>query len=73
MATRFIDTADLVAITTINGEQHVLLVERNWPPYEAHLALPGGLENWRTCRWRSTTATSCPTRHSPSGSPTHWW
>ncbi|WP_369359587.1 NUDIX domain-containing protein [Streptomyces sp. cg2] len=32
-------TADVVA-TTPDG--HVLLIERGWPPYQGHWALPGG-------------------------------
>lgn len=32
-------TADVVVITP---DQHVLLIERSWDPYEGHWALPGG-------------------------------
>jgi 8-oxo-dGTP diphosphatase len=32
-------TADIIAITP-NG--HILLIERNWPPFEGSWALPGG-------------------------------
>ncbi|MEV7076634.1 NUDIX hydrolase [Streptomyces sp. NPDC093990] len=32
-------TADVVALTP---DSKVLLIERDWPPYEGHWALPGG-------------------------------
>jgi 8-oxo-dGTP diphosphatase len=35
-------TADVVLIATRDGEQHVLLIQRGWPPFEGRWALPGG-------------------------------
>jgi 8-oxo-dGTP diphosphatase len=36
-------TADVVLLTTDNeGRQYVLLIQRGWPPYKDHWALPGG-------------------------------
>jgi 8-oxo-dGTP diphosphatase len=35
-------TADVVALAHRDGVRHVLLIERGWPPYAHHLALPGG-------------------------------
>lgn len=37
-----IRTADVVALAEIDGVDHVLLIERRWPPFAEHLALPGG-------------------------------
>lgn len=38
-------TADVVLIGQRDGEWHVLLIERGWPPFEGYLALPGGQVN----------------------------
>lgn len=39
----FIDTADVLALTrSVHGGLAVLLVERAWPPFAGHWALPGG-------------------------------
>lgn len=35
-------TADVIALADHDGQRHVLLIERRWPPHEGHLALPGG-------------------------------
>lgn len=34
--------ADVVLFSQHAGRLHVLLIERNWPPFEGRLALPGG-------------------------------
>lgn len=35
-------TGDVVLLAEHDGELHVLLIERGWPPYEGCWALPGG-------------------------------
>lgn len=35
-------TADVVLMSERDGQLHVLLVERGWPPFEGRWALPGG-------------------------------
>jgi len=35
-------TADMVLFTAREGELHVLLITRRWPPFPGKLALPGG-------------------------------
>lgn len=35
-------TADVVLLSNQNGQWHVLLVQRGWPPYRGMWALPGG-------------------------------
>ncbi|SBW21090.1 hypothetical protein FDG2_1897 [Candidatus Protofrankia californiensis] len=35
-------TADVVLFAMRDSEQHVLLIRRDWPPYEGYWALPGG-------------------------------
>lgn len=35
-------TADVVLLGEQDGQLHVLLVERGWPPFAHHQALPGG-------------------------------
>lgn len=35
-------TADVILTTCIDGERHVLLIRRGWPPFAGMWALPGG-------------------------------
>lgn len=37
-----IKTADVVLLGTRDGQEYVLLIQRDWPPYEGAWALPGG-------------------------------
>jgi len=38
-------TADIVLLSSIDGKQYVLLIERKFPPLEGMWALPGGFMN----------------------------
>lgn len=35
-------TADVIALASFDGQLHVALIQRDWPPYEGHWGLPGG-------------------------------
>ncbi len=41
-------TVDVVALTIRDADLHVLLVQRNVPPYQGRWALPGGFVKTRT-------------------------
>lgn len=38
----YIDTADVIAVATVDATRCVLLIERDWPPFAGQWALPGG-------------------------------